>query len=1371
MANSRVFSSHPFQVNCILYFALQIELLVRWTRSNVTRTPLSVVTAAVTIVDAVAICILSFLDHTRSVRPSTILQLYLTLSLLFDIVRARTLWLLSNDRLLVTIFTTATVLKAVMLLCELIEKRRYLEASLRDLPREATSGFASVSIFWWLNRVLRVGAGKIMGIKDLDELDTEFRSATLQDSLQSSWLAVDQSKPHALLIATATTYRWSLLAGVFPRLCVTGFTYAQPFLINTLINYLESSDPNFARNDGYGLIAAYIIVFFGAAISSGRYTYETLRAVTKIRGGLVTIIYSTTQDLHITAINESAASTLMSTDVERIAQSLKLVHNLWATPVELGIAIYLLERQLGAACLVVVVLAIGCSVSALTLSSKVGRSQGAWLAAIQRRLNVTTSMLGSIKEIKMTGLTNSFSTVIQRLRLDEITASLPYRRLLVWSIVNSDITSTLGPVMTFALFTIISRVRNDQALLATQAFTSLTVLSLIGSPLLILIQTFPQMISAVGSFTRIQDFLLSERRKDNRIFLQDTLSEHASISENVPKEADSSEVELGVMKLNVGVRTSVGTAISVVDGAFGWTNGINTILENINITIEAGSLTMIIGPVGCGKSTLVKSILGETRALKGFVYVSSQEMSFCDQPAWLFNATARQNIIGVCDFDAQWYETVVNACALQKDMEDLPLGDQTNLGSGGIAVSGGQRQRIAIARAIYSRKKIAVFDDALTGLDAATEEHVFTNVFGSQGLFKKLRTTVVLVTHRVRHLSAANQIIVIGQQRTISEQGNFPQMRHAGGYVSRLLSQETERDTSAANEKAIPQDNTTTTDAIPIVRTVKLDDTRQRGDLSVYKYFCEASGFFNVALALGMAAASAFCVVYSTFWLQKWVQANQQSPNKDVALYLCIYSLLGLAALVTLWMFCWQIVLVIIPRSGRNFHQSMLEAALQAPLSFSSTTDIGIVITIMRVIIVCVTAKFFAVTIPFGLAVVHFIQVYYLRTSRQLRLLDIEAKAPLYTQFVETLNGLATIRAYGWQRALKTQNHALVDAAQKPFYLLACIQQWLGFVLDVLTGVLAIIVVVLAVTLRSSTRGDDTAVALINVVSMNQALTMLIISWTGLETAIGAVSRVRAFSRATPSEVRLNVEEIDLKQWPSSGAISFENVSASYGPNSPSILKNVSMSIANGNKIGVCGRTGSGKTSFILSLLQMLELQSGSIKIDNIDLSSISRENVRNSITTISQDAVFIEGSIRLNLDPYSIAPDEIIVDALKKVQLWHLIEKEGGLNADSASVHLSHGQRQLFCLARALVRKGEILLLDEATSSIDSETDKVMQELIRKEFNEQTIISVDHNLENVLDFDKVAVFDSGNLVEFDAPGELLSRASAFRTLYNRRSS
>ncbi|KAI9640923.1 hypothetical protein NHQ30_010764 [Ciborinia camelliae] len=1082
-----------------------------------------------------------------------------------------------------------------------------------------------------------------------------------------------------------------------------------------------------------------------AMIASGRYTYETLRAVTKIRGGLVTIIYSTTQNLHSTAIEESASSSLISTDVERIAQCLELFHNLWATPIELAIAIYLLERQLGAACVIPVILAL------------------------------------------------------------------------------ADVTSILGPVATFALFTIIGRVRGDHALLVTQAFTSLTVLSLIGSPLLIMIQTFPQMMSAVGSFTRIQEFLTSECRKDDRICLQDSPTHHNFVSANVSVGAHSSRADITEMKPLATTKSSnsKGTAISVVDATFGWTKSGQATLEEINIVIQASSLTMIVGPVGCGKSTLVKSFLGETRVSKGFVYVSSREMSFCDQSSWLYNATARQNIIGVYDFEPLWYETVINACALQKDMYDLPLGDETIIGSRGTALSGGQKQRIAIARAIYSRKKIAIFDDVLTGLDATTEEQVFYNVFGPGGLFKKLGTTVILVTNKVHRLGAANHIIAIGQQQKVLEQGDFTQLKSAGGYVSRLLSQE-EPEISVEKENTKPEKEATIMKEIETASSTELDNKRQKGDLSIYKYFCNVSGPRNVALALSMAVLSAFCTVYSTFWLQKWVNANQQSPNKDVALYLCVYALLGVAALVALWVFCWQIFLVVIPRSGQILHQNMLKSTLEAPLSFLTTTDVGttmnrfsqdmqlidsnlqgssintiegIVLTIMRVIIVCVTAKYFAVTIPFGLGAVYLIQRYYLLTSRQLRLLDIEARAPLYSHFLETLDGLATIRAYGWQSALQKQNHDLMDAAQKPFYLLACIQQWLAFVLDILTAVLVVIVVVFAVTVRSSMTGGDVGVALVNIVSTNQALAMLIISWTGLETAIGAVSRVRSFSRDTPSEIRSDVEEIDLEEWPSSGTISFENVSASYrytnlkrySSDSPPVLKNINMSIASGEKIGVCGRTGrqviiyktkavhiptnssrSGKSSLILCLLQMLDVQSGSIKIDNIDLASLPRESVRTSLNTISQDAVLIEGTIRLNLDPSSAVSDDTIIAALKKVQLWDLIQKQGSLDARSTDVHLSHGQRQLFCLARALIRKGKILLLDEATSSIDSETAKVMQELIREEFKDCTIISVDHTLDNIIGFDRIAFFDTGVLMEFDTPAELMGKASGFKALYDR---
>lgn len=264
----------------------------------------------------------------------------------------------------------------------------------------------------------------------------------------------------------------------------------------------------------------------------------------------------------------------------------------------------------------------------------------------------------------------------------------------MWLTRIADTTNTLAPVVTFALFTIISKVKNEQALLTSQAFTSLAVLSLIGTPLMMLLQIIPSMMSAVAAFARIQEFFASECRKDNRICLLDSAEISSSSPPILLKDRTTSDVELTELKPASSVNVRDRAAISVVDGTFSWKNSSQIILEDINIAVTGGSLTMVIGPVGCGKSTLLKSFLGETRVSKGFVYVSSREMSFCDQTPWLYNATVRENIIGISDFDPLWYETVVNACGLRKDMEDLPCGDETALGSKGIAFSGGQKQRI-----------------------------------------------------------------------------------------------------------------------------------------------------------------------------------------------------------------------------------------------------------------------------------------------------------------------------------------------------------------------------------------------------------------------------------------------------------------------------------------------------------------------------------------------------------------------------------------------------------------------------------------------------------------------------------------------------
>ncbi|KAF4637009.1 hypothetical protein G7Y89_g1078 [Cudoniella acicularis] len=1287
--------------NALIYFALQVYLLINWTRPTTLRTQLSVVAAFLSVFDAVSIGMLSFYDHTHSVRPSAILQIYLSTSLLFDIARARTLWLAGINFILAKVFTAGVIAKALLLCLEMREKRNNLNPPYRNLVREATSGFANLRIFWWLVWLLKTGARKIISLNDLDAAEEEFHSERLQTQLQSSW---DQDSPKSQSVSNA----------------------------------------------GYAMIGAYFLVFFSAAISTGHYSYETLRVATKIRGGLITLIYLKSQDLHITFVNESAASTLMSVDVERIAQSLQFLHQLWATPIELVLAVWLLERQLGVACIMPVILALGtrfkpvvriseanytfsgCSAVPMFLSSRIRRSQGIWLAAIQSRLNSTATMLGSIKGLKMVGLENYMLSFIQRMRIDEIKDSLQYRKLLVSSIVLSEVTNTLAPVVTFALFTILAKVRNQQVLLTAQAFTSLTIMSLIGTPLLIFVQIVPQIISAVTCFARIQEFLTSESRQDSRFFLETSPATNHLSSQALCEFPQLAEVELAEFKVN---KVEDNTAISILNGSFGWTKS-QTVVKDVNFKIQKGSTAMIIGPVGSGKSTLVKALLGETRLTNGVVSISSPDIAFCDQKPWLVNGTLRENIIGISEFDEAWYNTVVEACALSKDIHDLPGGDGSILGSNGESLSGGQKHRVAIARAVYSRKNIAIFDDVLSGLDAATEEHVITHVFGHRGLLRKLRTTVVFVTHKVHRMEFADHIIALGISGTITEQGSFSQLKSSGGYVTQILHDKRDIEKEQIEKESMPSTKGNVEPPSETVDTMAQGGSnRQSGDLAVYKYYFQASSWKNVVFASSMAVASAFCVVFSTFWLQKWVKHNANASN-DNGFYLGVYVLLGVAAMVSLWLFCRHFILIMVPRSGRKLHERILLSTLRAPLSFFTTTDTGNIINrfsqdmqlidselesmgintleglvtlVMRLIIVCISATYIAAVIPFGLATVYLIQRYYLRTSRQLRLLDIEAKAPLYSQFLETLGGLATIRAFGWEASMQQRNHTLLDASQKPFYLLACIQRWLTFALDILTAFLALLVVIFAITVRDSTSGGKVGVALINIVSANQALTMLIICWTGLETSIGAVSRIRDYSEQTPSELRPSVEPL---------------------PN------------------------GDGKSSLILCLLQMLHLEAGTITIDGINLSTTSIQDVRSRITTVGQDPIFIEGTLRLNMDPKMSQPDDTIIKALTNVQLWDLIRDRGGLDARCTDVHFSRGQQQLFCLARAIVSNSKILLFDEATSSMDTETNKIVQKLIRSEFKEHTVISVEHNLDNILDYDKVALFDTGNLVEFDAPVE-----------------
>tara|TARA_R110002060_G_scaffold48163_9_gene59130 strand:+ start:282 stop:1172 length:891 start_codon:yes stop_codon:yes gene_type:complete len=292
--------------------------------------------------------------------------------------------------------------------------------------------------------------------------------------------------------------------------------------------------------------------------------------------------------------------------------------------------------------------------------------------------------------------------------------------------------------------------------------------------------------------------------------------------------------------------------------------------------------------------------------------------------------------------------------------------------------------------------------------------------------------------------------------------------------------------------------------------------------------------------------------------------------------------------------------------------------------------------------------------------------------------------------------------------------------------------------------------------------------ALLNVMSFNESLANIIKTWTMLETSLGAISRLIAFTGHTASENLPGENQPVPENWPIHGSIEIKNVSASYTSNDNLVIRNLNMSIRPGEKVGICGRSGSGKSSLITTLFRMLEVTAdSSITIDGIDITKLPREVVRSSLNAIPQEPFFIRGTVRANADPLHQHTDEGIIDAIKKVHLWGIVFNKGGLDTLLDAEFFSHGQRQLFCLARAILRKSKVVILDEATSNVDTKSDELMQEVIRKEFKDCTIIAVAHRLDTILDFDKIALLSDGELREFDSPQALLSRPSAFRELYN----
>jgi ABC-type multidrug transport system fused ATPase/permease subunit len=421
-------------------------------------------------------------------------------------------------------------------------------------------------------------------------------------------------------------------------------------------------------------------------------------------------------------------------------------------------------------------------------------------------------------------------------------------------------------------------------------------------------------------------------------------------------------------------------------------------------------------------------------------------------------------------------------------------------------------------------------------------------------------------------------------------------------------------------------------------------------------------------------------------------------------------------------------------------------------------------------------SKYLAASLPVALIILYALQKFYLATSRQLRILDLQAKAPLYRQLLETIDGLATIRAFRWQNVMEQESLDLLDLSQRPHYLLLSVQRWLTLVLDLLVTASAVLLVLFAVITQSTSPGY-LAVAMYTVIGFSESLSNLLMSWTALETSLGAISRLKIFVKTTPqeSEPLLKDQVHPPPSWPSVGEISLQGVQVRYNlteqdSSTPPVLDIASLKISSGQKVAICGRTGSGKSSLLATLLKMVDY-TGTIRIDDVDIANISTGELRSRLNVISQHPRLFPGTFRSNLilpnqqttssnaAARRLPPtDEEIINVLERLSLWETIQKFGTLDTDVGNISLSLGQQQLVCLARAILRKSEsrILILDEAMSAVDRETERMMVEALEREFAEHTVLSVVHRLDTIRNYDTLLVLDMGKIVKFGSPEDLI---------------
>ncbi|XP_058243562.1 ATP-binding cassette sub-family C member 8 [Hemibagrus wyckioides] len=1384
----------------------------------------------------------------------------------------------------------------------------------------------SKSTYWWMNTFITSAHKRPIHLKTIGKLPIAMRALTNYQKLRKAFSAqkergiIHARGPRPIWYALRQAFGGPLLLSITHRFLADLLGFAGPLCISGIVHHISRDNHTikppvkllgiqFISSQAF-LANAYVlaVLLFLALLLQRTFLqasyYAAIETGIKIRGAIQCKIYNkimclSTSNMSMGDMTISQICNLVARDTEQLMWFFFLCPNLCAMPVQITTGVILLYYLLGISAL------IGAAVIAVLapmqyfVATQLSRTQKSTLEYSSERLKKTNEMLRGIKLLKLYAWEHIFRSSVEETRKKELTS---LRAFALYTSLSIFINAAIPITAVLTTFVVHAYVHSstDTALSPAVAFASLSLFHILVTPLFLLSSVLHSTVKALVSVQKLSEFFASEEielHQEPKTPTPTNTSNHSNIKsvymlqlqasklvkrKNKAKQDKNSNIPQQDPNPNMSVGNEENICLKIVNGYFTWMQGCPT-LTNIDIKVPFGALTMIVGQVGCGKSSLLLAALGEMQKISGSVTwnkLPDQEeeennrlldnhvagpkapekrgsVAYASQRPWLLNATVEENILFDMAPNKKRYAEVIEACQLQPDLDALPQGDQTVVGervslslSQGIILSGGQRQRISVARALYQQSKVVFLDDPFSALDIHLSDHLML-----EGILKFLRQekrTVVLVTHKLQYLPHADWIIAM-KDGTVQTQGTLKDIQCAEPELfehwKTLMNRQNKenavelkrksfrrmysRDTLATEDEdeavlcsisvvlpiiASPvwtigispasslvvrqvKDGSLCTDEDSLTTELRQRNTMLWGSLGTY---LRTAGLLLLSLLILSQLTKHSLMLAIDYWLAYWtsqaITARLDSAERNCtsaqncvlshSLYLqvfCGLCFLGIVlCLITSVAVEWMGL-----RVAQELHCSLLRIIILAPMRLFETTPLGNILNrfsgdinvidqhipvtmecLSRSTLLCVSAVgiisyitpvFLIALLPLAI-ICYFIQKYFRVASRDLQQLEDSTQIPLLSHYSVTIEGLTTIRAFRHEQKFKKKFLEYSDANNIASLFLTAANRWLEVRMEYIGAFVVLIAAVASISsaLYSELSAGLVGLGLTYALMVSNYLNWMVRNLADMEVQLGCVKRISSLLNTEPENYTGEMTPAQVPAgWPKYGEIQIKNLSVRYDSSLKPVLKRVNVHIKPGQKVGICGRTGSGKSSFSLALFRMVDTCEGRIIIDGIDIAKLPLQTLRSKFSIILQDPILFSGTIRFNLDPERKATDRMLWEALDIAQLTPVVEAlPGGLDAmvTEGGENFSQGQRQLFCLARAFVRKSSILIMDEATASIDMATESILQKVVMTAFADRTVVNIAHRVHTILGSDVVIVMKRGAILEYDRPDVLLEQ-------------